>query len=72
MQTLLTIDDSLLEQAAKLANTQNQNQLIELALSEFIKQHQKLDANSKILGLYGLGGIREDYDYKVLRNEVGK
>ena len=68
MQTLLTIDDALFEQAAKLADTQNQNQLVELALSEFIRQHQKQDANSKILGLYGIGGIREDYDYKALRN----
>lgn len=72
MQTTITIDDNLIEQAAKLANTQNQSQLIELALSEFIKHHQAVPQKPRLLELYGAGGIREDYNYKALRNEDGK
>jgi len=72
MQTTITIDDNLIEEAAKLANTQNKSQLIELALSEFIKHHQPGDQKSRLLELYGAGGIRDDYDYKALRNEDGK
>ena len=72
MQTTITIDDNLIEEAAKLANTHNQSQLIELALSEFIKYHQPGHRKSKLLELYGAGGIREDYDYKALRNEDGQ
>ena len=72
MQTTITIDDNLIEEAAKLANTQNKSQLIELALSEFIKHHQPGHQKSGLLELYGAGGIRDDYDYKALRNEEGK
>jgi hypothetical protein len=72
MQTTITIDDKLLQEAAKLANTDNQNQLIELALSEFIQRHQPTHKKPRILDLLGAGGIREDYDYKALRNEEGK
>jgi len=41
MQATLNIDDKLFEEAAKLAATENQSQLIEIALSEFIKNHQQ-------------------------------
>ena len=40
MQTLINIDDKLLAEAAQLVTTQNQSQLIEIALIEFIKNHQ--------------------------------
>jgi len=72
MQTTITIDDKLLAEATKIANTDNQSQVIELALSEFIHHHRATHKKSKILELYGAGGIREDYDYKALRNEEGK
>lgn len=72
MQTTITIDDTLLAEAAKLANTDNQSQLIALALSEFIQHHQPTQKRPRILDLLGAGGIREDYDYKALRNEEGK
>ena len=48
MQTTITIDDSLLEQAAKLANIDNQSQVIELALSEFIHHHRVSHKKSPI------------------------
>ena len=72
MQTTINIDDNLLEQAAKLANIDNQSQVIELALSEFIHHHRGSHKKSKLLELYGAGGICEDYDYKTLRNEEDK
>lgn len=72
MQTTITIDDNLLAEAAKIANTDNQSQLIALALSEFIQHHQPTHNKARLLELYGAGGIREDYDYKALRNEEGK
>jgi len=69
MQTVITVDDSLLERAAKLANIDNQSKLIELALHEFIQHHQESYKKSRLLELYGAGGISEDYDYKALRNQ---
>jgi hypothetical protein len=66
MQTTLTIDDNLWAEAAKLARVENQNQLIALALAEFIQNHAKQSQNN-ILELYGSGGISDDYDYKALR-----
>jgi hypothetical protein len=66
MQATLNIDDKLFEEAAKLAATENQSQLIEIALSEFIKNHQqapKLDVRD----LVGKVEIAPDYDYKKLR-----
>jgi hypothetical protein len=41
MQITITIniDDRLLEIAAKLANIENQSEVIELALNEFILRH---------------------------------
>ena len=68
MQTTITIDDKLLEQAAKLANIDNQSKVIELALHEFINHHKESHNKSRLLELYGAGGIPEYYDYKTLRN----
>ena len=53
MQTTINIDDSLLEQAAKLANIDNQSQVIELALSEFIHHHRQFPKKHDIRDLVG-------------------
>ena len=66
MNTTITIDDALIEQAAKLADTQNQNQLIELALSEFI-QHRQQPKKRDLRDLVGKVRIDPEYDYKKLR-----
>lgn len=66
MQTTITIDDALIEQAAKLANTQDQSQLIELALSEFI-EHHRLPKKRDLRDLVGKVSIAPDYDYKKMR-----
>ena len=66
MQTTIEINDQLIKEAAKLANTENQSQLIEIALSEFIKNHQqpkKLDVRD----LVGKVTIDPNYDYKKMR-----
>ncbi len=65
-QTTLTLDDNLFTQALQLTSIQDKNQLVELALTEFIKNHQSTQ-KLNWLDLYGSGGIREDYDYKKLR-----
>lgn len=65
-QTTLTIDDNLFIEAARLVAIQDKNQLVEMALTELIKNHQ-LSKKANLLELYGVGGIRDDYDYKKLR-----
>ena len=67
MQTTITIDDSLLEEAAKLANIDNQSQVIELALSEFIHHHRQFPKKHDIRDLVGKVSIDPDYDYKKMR-----
>ncbi|TSA37161.1 MAG: type II toxin-antitoxin system VapB family antitoxin [Methylococcaceae bacterium] len=66
MQTTITINDKLLEEAIKLANTDNQSQLIEMALSEFIKNHAPTTKHD-VRDLVGKVNIDPDYDYKKLR-----
>ena len=66
MQTTLNIDDKLFEEAAKFAATENQSQLIEMALSEFIKNHQQAQKRD-VRDLIGKVEIAPDYDYKKLR-----
>lgn len=66
MQTTVNIDDKLIEEAAKLADTQNQSQLIELALREFIDHHQR-PKKRDIRELVGKVSIDPDYDYKKMR-----
>ena len=66
MQTTIEINEQLITEAAKLANTNNQSQLIEMALSEFIKKHQK-PKKLDLPDLVGKVTIDPDYDYKKMR-----
>jgi len=66
MQTTLNIDDKLFEEAAKLAATDNQSQLIEIALGEFINNHRQIQKRD-VRDLVGKVEIAPDYDYKKLR-----
>ena len=68
MQAKLNIDDKLYEEAAKLAATDNQSQLIEIALSEFIKNHQQAQKRD-VRDLVGKVSIDPDYDYKKMRTD---
>jgi len=56
----------IIRRAAKLAATDNQSQLIEIALSEFIKITNKLKS-VMLRDLVGKVEIAPDYDYKKLR-----
>ncbi len=66
MQTILTINDQLFEDAAKIVSIKNPNLLIEIALKEFIKNHQPQQKRD-IRELVGKVEIDPDYDYKKLR-----
>jgi Arc/MetJ family transcription regulator len=66
MQTLINIDEKLLAEAAQFVTTQNQSQLIEIALLEFIKNHQSTPKRD-IRDLVGKVNLALDYDYKKLR-----
>jgi hypothetical protein len=65
MQTILTINDKLFQEAANLLAVQNPSQLIEIALSELIKNHQTKKRD--VRELVGKIKIDPDYDYKKLR-----
>jgi Arc/MetJ family transcription regulator len=64
-QTTLTINDNLFVQAAQLTSIQDKNQLVELALTELIKNHQS--RKKDVRDLIGKVQIAPDYDYKKLR-----
>lgn len=66
MQTTVNIDDKLIEEATKLADTKDQSQLIELALREFIDHHRRPQKRD-IRDLVGKISIDPDYDYKKMR-----
>lgn len=64
MQTTLTIDDRLFAEAANLVAVQNPDVLIEMALTEFIKNHQV--KKHDIRELVSKVEIAPDYDDKKL------
>ena len=66
MQTILTINDQLFEDAANIVSIKNPNLLIEIVLKEFIKNHQPQHKRD-IRELVGKVEIDPDYDYKKLR-----
>ncbi len=68
MQTLINIDDKLLAESAQFVTTQNQSQLIEIALLEFIKSHQSTPKRD-VRDLVGKVNLAPNYDYKKLRKE---
>lgn len=49
MQAILNIQDSLWQQALRLANTTSQEELIILALTEFVKNHSQSDTEQALL-----------------------
>lgn len=66
MQTTLNINDVLITEAAKLVHTENQSELIEMALTEFIQHHQHTKKYD-VRDLVGKVSIDPDYDYKKMR-----
>jgi Arc/MetJ family transcription regulator len=63
MQTQVVLDDRLIEQAMRVSHAKTQNEVIDLALREFVSRHSQKD----ILDLMGQDLIDPDYDVRAIR-----
>lgn len=63
MQTTLNLDESLLNEALELTNLTDQEELVNLALREFVRSRRK----KNLLDLTEQIQFAEDFDYKALR-----
>ena len=63
MRTNIVLDDKLVGQAMKLANVRTKREAVDAALRKFVQSGQQ----KKVLDLFGIGGVRENYDYKSAR-----
>ncbi|MFN6568674.1 type II toxin-antitoxin system VapB family antitoxin [Dendronalium sp. ChiSLP03b] len=63
MQTTINIDEALLNEALQLTNLTNQEELINLALQEFVRSRRK----KNLLDLAGQIQFAQDFDHKALR-----
>lgn len=68
MRTNIVLDDSLVNKAFKYTTVKTKRELINLALVEFIENHQRKD----IRDLKGVIQIAKDYDYKSLRTNQAR
>lgn len=68
MRTNIVLDDKLVKEAFRYASVATKRELINLALKEFVQNHRKKD----VYELKGKVKIRNDYDYKALREEKDK
>jgi Arc/MetJ family transcription regulator len=63
MQITLNLDDALLSEAFQLTNLANQEELVHLALQEFVRSHSK----KNLLDLARQIQFSEDFGHKALR-----
>ncbi|BAY11889.1 type II toxin-antitoxin system VapB family antitoxin [Calothrix sp. NIES-2098] len=63
MQITLNLDESLLDEALQLTQITNQEELISLALQEFVRSRRK----KNLLDLAGQIEFASDFDHKALR-----
>jgi Arc/MetJ family transcription regulator len=70
MRTNIVLDDDLMKEAFKYATVSTKRELVDLALREFVVQHRRRDLRELRNSKQKL--IRDDYDYKALRNGEGK
>ncbi|MFM7354907.1 MAG: type II toxin-antitoxin system VapB family antitoxin [Microcystis aeruginosa] len=63
MQITLNLDESLLKEAFQLTNLTTQEELMNLALQEFVKSRRQ----KNLLDLAGQIQFAPDFDYKALR-----
>ncbi|NJO18265.1 MAG: type II toxin-antitoxin system VapB family antitoxin [Thioploca sp.] len=68
MQTMITLDDQLLEEASRYAKVKNPDEIIEQALREFVHFHNQ----RHIRELRGQVKIHPNYNYKALRIEANE
>ncbi len=71
MKEVVTVNEELVKPAWQVIQVKNFNELVTLALTELVKQHQALPWPN-LMELYGQGGIQADYDYKRLRIGEGE
>ncbi|MBW4693840.1 MAG: type II toxin-antitoxin system VapB family antitoxin [Lyngbya sp. HA4199-MV5] len=63
MQITLNLDEALLDEAFQLTNLATQEELMNLALQEFVRSRRK----KNLLDLVGQIQFAADFDYKALR-----
>jgi Arc/MetJ family transcription regulator len=63
MQVTLNLDESLLSEALQLTKLTTQEELIKLALQEFVQSRRK----KNLLDLAGQIQLTSDFDHKALR-----
>lgn len=63
MQIILNLDESLLNEALALTNLATQEELIKVALQEFVRSRRK----KNLLDLAGQIQLSPDFDHKALR-----
>lgn len=68
MRTNIELDDKLVSQAFSLTEVKTKRELIDLALREFVKRHQR----KNLAELVGKVHFSEGYDHKALRRDKGK
>ncbi|NJD05854.1 MAG: type II toxin-antitoxin system VapB family antitoxin [Methylococcaceae bacterium] len=66
MGTEVFLDDSLIQEALKYAPAKTRQELIDLALREFIANHERRDLRE----LKGRISFYEGYDHKALRERT--
>ena len=68
MRTNIVLNDKLVQEAFRYASVTTKRELIDLALREFVQNHQHLDVRE----LPGKVKLRIDYNHKELRTEKRK
>ncbi|GAA5007141.1 MULTISPECIES: type II toxin-antitoxin system VapB family antitoxin [Acinetobacter] len=63
MSINLDLDQNLLAEAIKLGHLSNAQEVIDLALREFVQRRQA----QEVIELFNTIDIDEDYDYKMMR-----
>lgn len=64
MRTNIVLDDELVTEAIRLTGIRTKRELVNLALKELIRSRKKKD----LFQLAGKLDMREDFDYKALRD----
>ncbi|MBD2505372.1 type II toxin-antitoxin system VapB family antitoxin [Anabaena azotica] len=65
MTVNLQIDEALIQEALALSNQQNEHDVVEQALREYVQRRQQM----KILDLFGTIDYEDDYNYKQQRHQ---
>lgn len=71
MRTTVAVEESLLEEALRISDARNEEDLIRRALEEYVDHHRPQEAPLDLRALRDSVGILPDYDYKRLRREDG-